>query len=200
MAGSSGWYDTVRMVWMGSEDMTMNQKADKMNEGIDIRQRAQSPRYAQMTHVQWSPSTLGNSCPSHLVQEILKESESIIGWNILAEVLFSKKAAQGNCLRSQRGWDVAYQSAYQVCPRPEINMQHYNKQAETQRAEAKWVVLGIQMLEEQIQRGLRLAPVGSFKERTYFRRIKCFRSTEYFKKCCSVILYCFEELICPSLP
>jgi hypothetical protein len=48
-----------------------------------------------------------------------------------------RRAAQGHYLRSPKGWDVAHQSAYPVCRGPEINMQHYNKQGETQRAEAK---------------------------------------------------------------
>lgn len=54
-----------------------------------------------------------------------------------------RRAAQGHCLRSQRAWDAAHQSAYPVCRGPEINTQHYNKQVETQRAEAQQAVLEI---------------------------------------------------------
>ena len=114
--------------------MIMNQKADKMNKGIDVREVTRTSQYVKMVDVQGSPSLRGKSGPSHLVQETLNESDSIIRWNILAEVIFSKKGSTRPLFQKSEGWDVAHGRVLtQYARGPEISAQHHNKHREEQK-------------------------------------------------------------------
>lgn len=108
----------------------MNQKADKMNKGIEVREVTRASQYVKMVHVQGSPSLWGKSGPSHLVQETLNDSYSII----LAEVIFSKKGSTRPLFQKSEGWDVAHQRVLtQYARDSEISVQHHNKHREEQK-------------------------------------------------------------------
>lgn len=114
--------------------MIMNQKADKMNKGIDVREAIRTSQYVKMGHVQGSPSLRGKSGPSHLVQETLIESDSIIRWNVLAEVIFSKKGSTRPLFQKAEGRDVAHRRVLtQYARDPEISAQYHNKHREEQK-------------------------------------------------------------------
>lgn len=114
--------------------MITNQKADKMNKGIDVKEVTRTSQYVKMVHVQGSPSLWGKSGPSHLVQETLNESDSIIRLNVLAEVIFSKKGSTRPLFQKSEGWDVAHGRVLtQYARGPEISAQHHNKHREEQK-------------------------------------------------------------------
>ena len=102
-----------------------------MNKGIDVREVTRTSQYVKMVHVQGSPSLRGKSGPSHLVQETLNESDSIIRSNVLAEVIFSKKGSTRPLFQKSEGWDVANGRVLPpYATGPEIRAQHPNKQRE----------------------------------------------------------------------
>lgn len=121
----------VNVIWRFNYEPKVRQDEQEDTCQGEVTRTSQ---YVKMVHVQWSPSLLGKSCPSHLAQEILNESDSIIRWNILAEVIFSKKGSTRPLFTKAEGWDVAHQRVLTHYARgPEINVQHYNKHREKQK-------------------------------------------------------------------
>lgn len=130
---------TVNVIWRYNYELKgrQDEQGDRCQGEVN-----RTSQYVKMAHVQWSPSLLGKSCPSHLDQETLNASDSIIRWNVLAEVIFSKKGSTRPLFKKPEGWDEAHQWVLtQYARGPEINMQHYNKQGETKRAEANELCL-----------------------------------------------------------